>query len=337
MPFINRVSINIDDRVKTYNLYHRYLSKYDTKQCLKVSKNNDKITYSLADDNVKIVKQIGSVSLYGVVFLSKGTNTGELFRFASKIIPEHEYNLAEFNILKEVTKIVIERRNPHFPIMYYNFNCSKPESNKELPKLINKKGYDIYINELANGDAKMFVHEHYSNDKKLNNALMQIFISIYSFHCIGYLHNDTHWGNFLYHKIKPGGYIKYIINGKELYLENVGYLWVIWDFGAVEKITGQTSTYRITRDYQEILNGFSNVNKGGYLPNNLKISFATIPLVYDISYLIDDFRENYDSVKNISSAFFDRFIRLSKVFLKKEDLPKGAIIINKENPYKIGK
>jgi predicted secreted protein len=60
-------------------------------------------------------------------------------------------------------------------------------------------------------------------------------------------------------------------------------------------------------------------------------------LVYDISYLIDDIRENYDSEKNISSVFFDRFIRLSKVFLKKEELPKGAIIVNKENPYNIGK
>jgi hypothetical protein len=335
-PFINRVSANIDDRIRTYKLYHKYLSKYNKKQCLKVSKTNNEVTYSLANDNVKIVKQIGSYSEFGVVYLSKGTNTGELFRFASKIInSDGNDNIAEANMLEKLTKLVIEKKNPHFPIMYYNFNCSKPESNIDLPYTINNKKYDIIINELANGDAKMFLHQHHANGKKVNNALTQIFISIYSFHCAGYIHNDTHWGNFLYHKIKSGGYIKYIINGKELYLENIGYLWVIWDFGNnVSK--NENKMHYITQDYKEILGGFDNVNNDGYLPDELKYSSATRDLVYGLFYSIDDFRENYESGGNISSAFFNRFIRVSKEFLKKADLPKDAIIINNSNPYKIG-
>jgi hypothetical protein len=35
---------------------------------------------------------------------------------------------------------------------------------------------------------------------------------------------------FLYHKIKKGGYFHYNIYGKDYYLENLGYLWIIWDF-----------------------------------------------------------------------------------------------------------
>jgi hypothetical protein len=50
-------------------------------------------------------------------------------------------------------------------------------------------------------------------------------------HSLGIRHNDTHYGNFLYHKIKPGGYIKYTIKNETFYVENLGYLWVIWDFG----------------------------------------------------------------------------------------------------------
>ena len=48
-------------------------------------------------------------------------------------------------------------------------------------------------------------------------------------------HNDAHTGNFLYYKIKPGGYLHYNIYGKDYYLENKGYLWVIWDFGLAKK------------------------------------------------------------------------------------------------------
>jgi hypothetical protein len=48
------------------------------------------------------------------------------------------------------------------------------------------------------------------------------------------IHNDCHSGNFLFHKIKPGGYFHYNIFGIDYYLENLGYLWVIWDFGLTE-------------------------------------------------------------------------------------------------------
>ncbi len=38
-----------------------------------------------------------------------------------------------------------------------------------------------------------------------------------------YFHYDSHWGNFLYHKIKPGGYFHYNIFGNDYYIENYGF------------------------------------------------------------------------------------------------------------------
>jgi hypothetical protein len=201
------------------------------------------------------------------------------------------------------------------------------------------------MNELANGDAEMFVYQNYNNAKKINNAITQILISIYSFHCEGYLHNDSHWGNFLYHKIKPGGYIKYIINGKELYLENIGYLWVIWDFGNLvthfDKYIGQ-----IAKDYMVLLASFENVSTKSILPEKLRYSPledefpyspSTITYVSEISQLLNNSINNpYDDIKNNDATFFDAFIKLNKVFITKEDLSNDAVIINKNNPYKIG-
>jgi hypothetical protein len=51
---------------------------------------------------------------------------------------------------------------------------------------------------------------------------------------INAFHNDAHAGNFLYHKIKSDGYFHYNIYGKDYYLKNIGFLWVIWDFGLIQ-------------------------------------------------------------------------------------------------------
>jgi hypothetical protein len=276
MPFLNRVSANIDDRIKTYKMYYKYLSKYQTKQCLNVSKKNNLITYSLAGDNIKIVRRIGRESEYGAIYLSKGSNTGELFRFASKIMKITSPNLIEINILDKLTKLVISKKNPHFPIMYYNFYCDKREYNSDLPEVVNASMYYININELASGDLKKFIHENNTDYLKIKNALVQIYIAIYSFHCEGYFHLDAHWGNFLYHRIKPGGYIKYIINGKELYVENLGYLWVIWDFGLAQKIPKiNTNMRENATDYARIIRAFMNKNIDGWLPNEYPLQWLS--------------------------------------------------------------
>jgi hypothetical protein len=337
-PFINRVSANIEDRIRTYKLYHKYLSKYSTNQCMRSVKKNDKITYLLADESVKIVKQIGTESKHGVIYLSKGSNTGELFRFASKIMEAKINNLYEIQILEKLTKLVIAKKNPHFPIMYYNFVCNKLHVNSDLPAIANNKLYYINLNELANGDVNTFINENYKDHIKIKNAIAQIYIAIYSFHSEGYFHLDSHWGNFLYHKIKPGGYIKYIINGNELYLENIGYLWVIWDFGFSKNIPINNNNMEdSTRDYNRILRAFMNKNIGGWLLDEFPLTYDTKYLVRIIYWLIKTLRTYKPNLENAHVAFFDEFMqKCPQLFLKKKELPADAVIINKGNPYKIG-
>jgi hypothetical protein len=90
------------------------------------------------------------------------------------------------------------------------------------------------FNELANGDLKSFINTYQDspNARELfENSLVQTTLSIiYFYYHTNMTHNDTHSGNFLFHKIKKGGYFHYKIFGKDLYLENLGFLWVIWDY-----------------------------------------------------------------------------------------------------------
>ena len=341
-PFTNRVSANIDDRVVTYNLYYKYLSKHDKEQCLKVTKN----TLSLLNDNVKIIKQIEEGFNESAILLSKGTNTGELFRFASKIMSINANNLNEINIVENLTKMVIAKKNPHFPIMYYNFICNKQISNQALPNIADNKTYYITLNELANGNAKTFVHKYYGDDEKMQNAIVQIIIAIYSFHCEGYFHNNTQWHNFLFHKIKPGGYIKYVINGNELYLKNIGFLWVILDFGLATKITKKDSrNMRIcTQDYRQILRAFRNKNAAGDLQDDYPISNQITNFSRAVVGMIETLIDEYPSPPKAYEMFMDDFTLHFKqqiqffdnIFIYKEDLPANAVIVNKVHPYIIG-
>ena len=181
-------------------------------------------------------------------------------------------SLKEIFILEEMTKILQEKKYHNLPIIYNSFQKKKRDfilnnliddkDKKDKNSLFNKisnflkqnknKNYNIYINELANGDLKSFFNKYDDNrqeitEELLNNAIIQIIMSIATLHDIGIRHNDTHYGNFLYHKIKPGGYIKYTIRNKSYYLKNLGYLWVIWDFGISTQLNGITDYFR---DYE---------------------------------------------------------------------------------------
>ena len=76
-------------------------------------------------------------------------------------------------------------------------------------------------------------------------------------------HCDSHWGNFLYHKIKPGGFFHYKIIGVDYYIENIGYLWVIWDFGLSRPFS--QNMYIMSDDIYRILTAFLSKKHKGWL------------------------------------------------------------------------
>jgi predicted unusual protein kinase regulating ubiquinone biosynthesis (AarF/ABC1/UbiB family) len=207
--------------------------------------------------------------------------------------------------------------------------------NNNLPEVVTNKRYFINVNELANGDLQEFMLKEYDNYKKVNNALAQIYIAILSFHSIGYTHNDAHWGNFLYHKVKPGGYIKYVINGYDVYLENLGYLWVIWDYGQTT-ILDNLNIFITLDDYMKVIYAFNNKIHDGWVPNELRISKNTRDLVTKLSNIFKDIIKPKDKkrVKNVSFdvVLFESIINDTELFIRSEELSRDSKIINAK-PY----
>jgi predicted unusual protein kinase regulating ubiquinone biosynthesis (AarF/ABC1/UbiB family) len=163
----------------------------------------------------------------------------------------------------------------------------------------------------------------------MENALTQIFISLLFFYQeTGYYHNDAHWGNFLYHKIKKGGYFHYKINGKSYYIENIGYLWVIWDFGLAKLIN---SRFDIRTDYHRIMGAFIN---------------RDIKKILDIDGFDEEFNDKIDKLalvvnvkENYTKSIFNNYVNTILYYLinlnlikTKNEIKKNDIIINNK-PY----
>jgi predicted unusual protein kinase regulating ubiquinone biosynthesis (AarF/ABC1/UbiB family) len=125
---------------------------------------------------------------------------------------------------------------------------------------------------------------------------------------INAFHADAHNGNFLFHKIKPGGYIHYNIYGVDYYLKNLGFMFVIWDFGLIKPfynsniINNNKYGYfnndfeRITYDFETVINAFKNKNAGGWVDNKYPISTNITNIINDLYTLLHSYI-TYDVLK----------------------------------------
>ena len=117
-----------------------------------------------------------------------------------------------------INQIIYQNICPHF-IQNYTWEFSK------------EKTFNIYNEYVNGGDLYSFMEQSHSAELWYN-VLFQIMIAIISYRkYFGMIHGDLHTGNVLIHKIPKGGFWKYTLNGKNYYLPNLGYIFIINDFG----------------------------------------------------------------------------------------------------------
>ena len=286
-PYVNRVSANIYDReVYYYKLLKRLkIDVTNKKNCLKFYKITDGKPEFTINNSIHVKNQIGNKSKDGIVYIgSFKDNENKIFKYAIKIAILKKSE-KEIEYLEKLRNAILKHQSPHFPLLYSTLYCDdmrveakniEPSVLATYPKLllkITKKKTPIVIllNELANGDLKTFMTQHYDNKDLIGNAFVQVQLSLFSFYLTtGALHMDSHWGNFLFHKIKSGGYFHYKISNVDYYLKNMGYLWVIWDFGLSKDFSVKPAI--MTYDSETIIRAFLNKKDNGWLENKLKIN-----------------------------------------------------------------
>jgi|694.fasta_scaffold28173_5 hypothetical protein len=320
-----------------------YFSNFKQNKCLELTENKNQY---LLSNNILLYKQIGSPSVYGVVYKSKNINPEfkEIPRFIAKIQLLRKETKQELSIFQALSNYALKNNICHFPILYSSSICNTIIRDNNYPDILAKakkqfKNYSIMLYELANGDYYYFIEKYKSklNYKIWKNIYEQIFMSIFIFHYLDLNHSDTHGGNFLYTKIKPGGCFHYKINNIDYYIENIGYKWMIWDYGISSKLSEKIKSW-FFEDYIKIFFNFMKFNsslnnnpyfkfnyndyQAGYLNNDVIIPpeirkiqneiwehLGGLKKLYRINYAINEKKTEYEWFKH----FIDNNILFSKV------------------------
>jgi len=244
-PLLYKYSGNINDRINYYKIIHKYIKEYkesSNSNCFRNYKNELFIIGKRI-----IVNKILGKGEKGIVFDGyfipdiKNKQYGKALKIAIKISDYTIRNDREAEVFKKTTSLVLKNRCPHFPISFGVLKCNKSlkmiiETNLEILK---QDDYLITVVELADGIFKDIMNITTAKTIHiLYNCSIQCLISIIFFNkYLNLCHDDAHYNNFIYFKIKSGGYFYYNIYGIDYYLKNVGYLMMINDFGLVEDLT----------------------------------------------------------------------------------------------------
>lgn len=325
---------NLDKRIMYYNYIHKKLSTISNNKCLE-KKKFDNVNYGYTiDDKINLIKIIGTKSSYGVIYITKIKNVIGKYPVVSKLLTSNKDNLKEIKINTSVTKkIVLNKFSKHFLLTYKVINCKKKKNN--LPEKINNNKYYIILNELAHGDIKQLfaIKKIVDNNSLVYNIFIQVILSILTFHNIGYIHRDCHYGNFLYQRVNDDGYYHYKIYNKDYYLKSCDYNILIYDFGLSKKHNyTRKDNAKLFKDYYRIHHAF--LNKSFFSnPNKVwnekqQISFEVSLYVKKFISLIYNLNEKNDYIDIINKHILPYFIiNNSDIFLNKK--PVNSKIINK--------
>lgn len=198
-------------------------------------KNSDRMVVQRGNNttlgNVVFKRRIGSRSVYGVTFACHVIGYEHL-PFACKVMDNNNDNNRELQTLInfETNGIV----SVNMPLLITH--TIKPAQIINKLKLSQFESNFIFVfNELADADLNMFLSTPPVRDEQVYyNMFVQVLLAISLFHTVG-LHCDLHAGNILVHAhpVNPGvaEFWWYNISGVDYYLQNRGFMFVIWDFG----------------------------------------------------------------------------------------------------------
>lgn len=287
----------INIRFKNYKIINKFIDinvKKSTDSCLIHAQKSNHYLYSF-NNNIFLIKQIGMNSSDATIFLTIIKISNKKYKLVTKV--QLFKNLNEFELLNKSTNYAIKNKNIHLPLVYNFLKCN--EFNKFdmlLPKklisqhhIISDTYYSIFA-ELASGDIITYTKDILVSSYYLYNAIAQCFISIISCHNAGIFHRDAHAGNFLYHKIEPGGCIRYKYKNLVFYIENIGYNWVIWDFGRSTNIN-ILNINKIFDDFKAYIESYF-IDSSSFRLSSL-FPQSNIDIIYKLLDIITDMRDDY--------------------------------------------
>ena len=307
------------DTIRSRLGFARLVREYtkDLMPCLSVENTKLTLTNARGTAVVTFDKRIGSESMHGAAYLNTGKGFRKLLKFSCKLMDQRRGHALEVTILKEMTTLVEKHVCPNFPITYRVMRCNELCAH-DCPRAIRDEQYYVVMSELADADLSTHLRRKYDG-ATYESLLMQMIFAVYFFHQMGYNHNDCHLGNFLVHKITPGGYWKYRIDTVDVFVPNTGHLLVIWDPGM--------ATWGSDRDYGEDYRMcFGDMASLNGVPRNIRSNIVTP--VMDVLNNGPRFHRESDFVEAVLNRIFPQHVR-------RGDIPNRAVLNTR--PYTLSR
>lgn len=216
-------------------------------------------------DAISMQKRFGSPSAFGEAWIGYTFKNG--YKVAVKKMPLGKNDQIESYTERQLlsgdsawaemasymvcTLLVMAKICPNLPVLYKYFWCPKCRFVNKAIKGKKERPCLLVVNELADGDLKSYMEKkiHIWNPTLVENCVFQMAAGLYALEkYYNMTHNDLHYGNVLVHEIAPGGYWHYKIDGKNYYVPNLGYLFVLWDLGMAHipgKMKGRPEFYTL--------------------------------------------------------------------------------------------
>lgn len=250
----NCISDNID-----YNTVHKHKYKLSVSRGTRTNKS-DKILQEIYKEieNGKIKYLVGDQ-----IIINEDDKTSYILtdeernkfktdiKFLKNINYEHDIDISLF---------LSKSNNPHFLKTYSYGICEEPlNKNQKAEFLRIETKYSVphyyLFYEFVNGKVSELLKDYDKNSNEYKNIIQLSILAILSLHSELYnnnkiIHTNVNFDTLLYRKITPGGYFKYIINGEEFYILNMGFMINLWFFE--NTILDNKKNYIV--DYIDILN-----------------------------------------------------------------------------------
>ena len=213
-------------------------------------------------------------------------NVNEVYKSHDELKVMIHSNWVEILVLNLCNILIKEKICFNLPRTYEYSFCEKCEYGAQHVNCA------LLVTDLADeGDLQSWLVKQDRSPTEIFAMMFQVFAGLYALRkYFNIIHNDMHAGNVLVKKIdkKDNSYLKYRIDGRDYYVPNIGYMFIVWDFG-YSQIPNVVEIVEYTQLRQKDKNLYGSIDVIDYTK---------------ISSIIQHFLpQKYKSVKNIINDF----------------------------------
>ena len=233
------------------NLLKLNLSKnnYYKNDWILIKKSSNSVNYYIK--NKKMMIKIYKLSKYE----KKITDTQNFFDIHMTIYSKNGYcnSFREVFLLQKMQNLIKKKICEHYPILitYKIINQSNSKCKicnelikKKISKYKNSTKLVNYLKSQLESDRYLYIYKEYIDypfseifKKKYDNTfwLVVLFQILYIFYInnkyLDLVNYDIHLNNIFFNKIQKGGYLYYTINNIKYKIPNIGYIFIVTDYG----------------------------------------------------------------------------------------------------------